>query len=381
MLGDAGFYHLVANSLGAGEGFVSPELPGAPATALHPPLHPLVLALPSALGLDSWTAHRLTTAVIGAVTVALVGLLGRQVAGGRVGLLAALLAAVYPIFIRTDGAVMSESLYAALVAACLLTAIGLMRRPSPRLAIALGALLGLATLTRVEAALLVVLLAVPAACFGAHRRGLHTALACLAFVVVLLPWTVRNRVELGHLVPVSTNSGTTLAGANCAATYSGPELGLWSFNCLSARRPGEDEVEHAARLRRKGLDHAFGNAARLPAVMAVRALRNWDLYQPLRQERFAEGGHVDLYRLGLVAYYPLALMALAGAFLLRRRPELLLLLAPVAMVTLTAVAFYGLPRFRYAAEVPIVVLAAVAVAAVADRLRGRRVRRPVEAAP
>src|SRR5207244_7968112 len=57
--------------------------------------------------------------------------------------------------------------------------------------------------------------------------------------------------------------------------------------------------------------------------------------------------------------------ALLGLVVLRRRrrPGLLPILAPVAMVTITAMTTYGEIRFRAAAEASIVIAAAVAVEA------------------
>jgi hypothetical protein len=68
----------------------------------------------------------------------------------------------------------------------------------------------------------------------------------------------------------------------------------------------------------------------------------------------------------------LAPLAVAGALILRRRGELLgFLLAPLALVVVVSVLGYGTPRFRVPLEIPLVVLAAVAVEAV---VRARRVR-------
>ena len=65
-------------------------------------------------------------------------------------------------------------------------------------------------------------------------------------------------------------------------------------------------------------------------------------------------------------FWLLAPLAIAGAWLLRRRRQpLAILLVPLAMVTLTALLTYGSTRFRFAAEPSIVVLAAVAVDALA----------------
>ena len=53
--------------------------------------------------------------VTGAATVAFTGLLGRTVAGSRVGLLGALLVALSPSLIAADGSLMAETLSVPLV--------------------------------------------------------------------------------------------------------------------------------------------------------------------------------------------------------------------------------------------------------------------------
>jgi hypothetical protein len=63
-------------------------------------------------------------------------------------------------------------------------------------------------------------------------------------------------------------------------------------------------------------------------------------------------------------------MALLGAFTLRaRRAPLRILMAPVALVTLTSALGYGLTRFRHPAEISIVILAAVGLSRALDRWR------------
>jgi asparagine N-glycosylation enzyme membrane subunit Stt3 len=101
--------------------------------------------------------------------------------------------------------------------------------------------------------------------------------------------------------------------------------------------------------------------------------RVWDVFRPGQavDYEFFEGRAHGASRLGLVAYYPLVLLAVWGAVLLRRRrAPLLPLLAMPLMVTVTAALVYGLTRFRFAAEPAIVVLAAVSLDALVARLRG-----------
>jgi hypothetical protein len=114
----------------------------------------------------------------------------------------------------------------------------------------------------------------------------------------------------------------------------------------------------------------------VPAVAAVRLLRTFDLWSPGPATRLEAGiGDRDLttYRIGVAVYYLLLPLAVAGAVILRRRrePPLAILMAPVALVVVVAVLGYGTPRFRVPAEITLVVLAAVALAALAGR-RGAR---------
>ena len=57
------------------------------------------------------------------MTVALTGLIGRRIAGPRVGLLAAALAAISPILIAADGSMMAETVFVPLALGTMLLAL------------------------------------------------------------------------------------------------------------------------------------------------------------------------------------------------------------------------------------------------------------------
>ncbi len=70
----------------------------------------------------------------------------------------------------------------------------------------------------------------------------------------------------------------------------------------------------------------------------------------------------------MAVYFVLLVLAAWGVVLLRRqRAPLLVLLAPFVVVCVSSAVGFGLPRFRQAAEIPIVVLAAVAVSGLLAR--------------
>ncbi|HYP48321.1 MAG TPA: glycosyltransferase family 39 protein [Thermoleophilaceae bacterium] len=375
-LDDQYYFSALPKLLADGQGFIAPfkfdfERLTVP-TAEHQPFYSVVLALPAWLGLDSPDAQRLPGALFGAGTVAAVGLLARRLAGDRAGLLAAGLAAVYPTLIAADGALMSETLYGLLVAVSLLAAYRFLDRPDAGRALVFGALLGLTALTRGEALLLFPLLLLPA--FRRPGGPRAAAVAVLAFVVVLTPWTIRNWSAFDRPVLVATNSGTAIAGANCDATFSaGDKLGGWNPPCIK-EHPGKNEAEHHSEALRDGVRYAGDHAGRLPVVLAARLGRVWSVYKPFQ---IPEGRSVRVQKLGVVMFFLLVPLAAWGALLLRRRGvNLWILLMPFVVVTVTALATYGNVRFREPAELSLVILAAVAL----DALWRRRAAAPPEPA-
>jgi 4-amino-4-deoxy-L-arabinose transferase-like glycosyltransferase len=372
VIGDALTFHLDAGWLATGQGFREPFV-DAP-TAEHPPLFIALLAAYHLLGADGMLAQKLLMGAVGTITVVLVGLLGREVAGPRAGLVAAVMAAGYPLLWLADGSLMSETLYGALVVVALLCALRFARAPSAGRAALLGAVLALATLTRGEAMLLVALLGlalvVPLRRPWRSRAGLLGALAG-AFLLVLAPWTIRNAVTFAQPVVVANNANGVWVGANCQATYYGEIVGLWSFPCYGRTPPG-DESQRAHEYRRRGLAYLREHSDRMPAVVAARVGRVLDVYRPAQMLAYeaSEGRPARSERLGVLLYWLLAPFAAAGGVLLARRGErrtLLVLLAPVAMVIVTAAITYGSTRFRFAAEPSLLVLGAVALDALLRR--------------
>jgi Dolichyl-phosphate-mannose-protein mannosyltransferase len=386
VIGDALTYHLLGGNIADGKGFERaphPQLapfegwkPGVP-TAEHPPLFPLLIGLITKLGATGYLAQKLLLCGVGTMTVGFVGLAGREAGGATTGLVAAALAAIYPFLWVVDGSLMSETLYGVLLAAALWLALRFARRPSLGLAAGVGALAGLAALTRGEALLLAPLLLIPLGVrAGAAWRSRLTlaAVALGAFALVLAPWTIRNLTVFEKPVLISTNGNAVFVGSNCDPVYHGDFTGLWNFNCYGDAPKG-DESEQAVAYRERGFDYAREHAGRLPAVVAVRFLRVWDFWRPLQQATYEslEGRSETASRMGLAVYYPLLLFAAAGALILRRRrAPLWPLLAFPVMVSITAVAIYGVTRFRFAAEPALCVLAAVALASLPAAVAARR---------
>jgi 4-amino-4-deoxy-L-arabinose transferase-like glycosyltransferase len=365
-VGDWFFYHWQANDLADGHFFIEPfrwhlthqQFPSAG----HPPLYPALLSILSSLGAHSVMWHRSFGLLCGAASITLMGILGRRVGGERLGLVAAAVCAFYPLMVVVDGALMSETAYTPLVILVLLAAL------SGR-TFWLGAAIGLAALCRSEALELLPILAWPV--MWRSGRWRHVGLATLGCALVIAPWTIRNAIQLGHLVPISTNDSTVIAGANCPGTYSGINLGFWEFDCLAPRK-ADNEAVQSNLWRADGLRYAREHASRLLVVIPVRILRTVSLYQPRRQVLFAEGRWVHGEQMAVAAFYLLALLSFAGVRELRRRgTSLWILLSPGIVVLITVIVGYGHPRLRHVFEPSIMLMGAAGGIWAWDQFRAR----------
>lgn len=383
--GDALFYSQEANYLVAGKGWVNPlqVLSGhrGQPTAAFPPLFTLVLAAASLIGFKSFLAHRIWCAVIGASAIVVAGATGRAVAGRRVGLLAAAVVAVYPNLWMSDDLAMSETLSPLLVLAVLWAAYGWWKSPSARRAALLGVLLGLATLGRDEMAVLAPLLVVPLA-VGSHRswrrRAALLGVAAAAALVVLAPWVGYNMTRFDTPVFVSDGLGVTLASANCATTWYGPNAGYWSLPCSAAvpYNPAADEAVQGAEAQHFALQYVRSHLGGLPRIEIIRLGRAFGAFHPLQQinyDSFIEGRPHAWALVGLGMYYVLVPLALVGGVVLRRRGvPVFPLVAVVADVVISVLLTFGQTRYRSIAEPVLALLAAVAIDEV---VRGRVSRR------
>jgi 4-amino-4-deoxy-L-arabinose transferase-like glycosyltransferase len=326
------------------------------------------------LGIKSFFGQLLYSCVIGAVSVAMVAMAAREVAGRRAGLIAAGITALYPVFLIDDGSLLAETMVVPLVALVVWAFYRLLHRPSLPRAALLGALATLCALTRSELVLLVVFLAVPAGllCRGRPwriRLGLCAA-SLIAAVCVFAPWWAYTLPRFSLPELLSDQLGITLASANCNQTYHGRLLGYWSFACTEgSTRAGEDASTADQVLRSRAIHYVEHHLGQVPIVMAARFGRSFGVFVPW-QEIDLEWARIGRPRLpatiGLFCYYGLVAFAVGGAVVLRRRRVTLFpALIIFGEVALVAVAIFGQTRYRTPLDVTLVILAAVAV----DHLR------------
>jgi hypothetical protein len=366
--GDGPSYVDIAQAVASGKGFQEPHglWKGEAPTMRRPPVWPLVLSVPLRLWStqDPLSIMYPTEIVLHALTVFGAGLLAWMLSGAwRRVVLAILLVALWP------GA--TAYLVAGLGEPCSTAALTL-----GTVLVCLGGryffggvfLLSLVPLTRPNfmilplcaAMVLVVMRAwrgVDLTAFGSRRRLIGAA---ALFFVPLSAWLIRNYTVTGAFPVVLTKTGEDLYGTYniLTAKVGGPHFGRWippdtipgeeNIGLMAARMP---ELELSRYYQAKGLRFIAGHWRTIPVLMAGRVLYaaspQWPPFGATPTGDRYSGVFRVLEWICRAALYITAIVLLWRGSL-RLNPWYGLLLASVAMTTLTTVVFYfGWERFLY----------------------------------
>ena len=389
--GDAYFYHESSNLIADGKGFINPidwiENHLRIQAADHPPLYLIYLAGWSWIGVTSTTGHMLVSVLLGAATIAVTAYAGKEIAGPRVGLIAAALVCIYPNVWAPDGMLLSETMAILTVSLTMLLAYRFWHHPSLARAAWMGVAVGLATLSRSELVLMSVLVIVPLvllvrAVSFARRVGWIAAAAATCLAVVG-PWVAFNMTRFDHPVYLSAGYEITLSTATCDLTWYGEFTGYWNIQCpigvlerhgVDSR--GADQSQLAKLFRQDSIDYIRSHEKRAPYVVLARWGRITGLYKPLQQvnlDHFPEGRNIWVARAALAGWYIVAPLAVGGTLVLRkRRIPVFPLLAPPVVVFIAVTITFATTRYRASAEGALCLLAAVGVDALVrmyERLR------------
>lgn len=187
--------------------------------AFYPPGYPLFLTPFVALfGPHEWVTTVATIACF-ALTFFLACSIAKQWVGSPAVMLTALLLAIWPEDAMVTGIAAKEVLLAALLTAALYVYMRCQRENGKirwGLLVTAGLLTGAAVLAQPGLLLFpsVFLAAEWSSKLAPGRRFVKVAVLCVAMLLAILPWTMRNKLVLHHFVLVSTNGGSVFYRAN-----------------------------------------------------------------------------------------------------------------------------------------------------------------------
>lgn len=176
------------------------------------PGYPLFLTIIYALGGTSQTVQ-IIQVFLGALTLLPLALLARETAGERAAVITAILLTFYPGWLRAPAYLLTEVLFTFLFSTYLWVQWRAVKEGKWLWPLLAGVTLGLAVLVR---PVLAPLLPLPWLYLMWQERSIRpwrSALwACGGFVLVLLPWWIRNVVVLDQLILFATQTGNPILG-------------------------------------------------------------------------------------------------------------------------------------------------------------------------
>ena len=372
--GDGYDYHLSALRLADGLGYTQAfGVQGSP-IAHHPPGWVTVLGAVSWLGGRTVRDHQLATVAVGLVVIALAGLVGRRYFDARVGVVAALIAAVYPGFWVLEGNMLSEPLALLFLGCFLLVVADLRDRPTPARCVLLGVVSGLLALTRSEElALLIIVVAPVLLLAGAQTVRRRIAYLLVVFVscgAVIMPWTLYNTTRFKEPFLLSTNDGASLLAGNCApTTYAGEKLGWYDTYCalrIGQQHPDLDRSQHDSLDRAQAIRNTLDNADRMFVVVPARFGRLLAVFRPSQ----TVGWVADWMTTGtaliwawVASFWLILVVGIVGAIRARRAGVFILpLLGPmIVAIIVTAIGNIDHLRYHTLSDLGLIVLAAAAI--------------------
>jgi 4-amino-4-deoxy-L-arabinose transferase-like glycosyltransferase len=365
--GDAEGYWELAGKIAA---FKQYSIFDPPRRLLRMPGFPALLALPRlACGNNEIAARfpaRLVLALVGAAACILTYWLGRELGGDVVGLIAGTYTVCSPTMLLFSVLFLSETAFAAALLGSLIAAAKLVRRISTipstgtkRLALVTGGLIGVATYMRPTWLLVGPGIAGLIVIFGPNSfrsRLFPAAGICIGLCLMMLPWTVRNAFVTGHFVPTTLWDGPSLYdGLHPKATGKSDMQFFEDDGLMTKENMSEYEMNRAYRNR--AWAYAFSHPRRVIELAIVKQIYFWN---PAPDS--AQFNDVRIRCVAWLAYLPLILCSLIGAWLARRDIWLIILTAaPILYFAGLHLLFVGSLRYRLPAEYPLAVLAAVGI--------------------
>ncbi len=364
-------------------------------SASRPPLFPLLIGVLAKLGIRDDDLQRAVMSLFGVAAIIGFGWIGRRLAGDRAAVIAAGLAALHPLLWIGDFMMMSEALFVPLIVAVIVASYRYLDAPTWGRLLTLAVVITLAGLVRTEGMFLHLLLLVPLVLRSqpAWRDRLASiGVSALVALALLSPWLAFNNARFSQPVTMTSSTGWVLFAGSCDSAWEGQYIGYWAAGCLETRDlaaaydqrfPGHrtigaervlyDESEVDGWYRDQAVNYYRANAGRFPLVAAARIGRSLEVFnagQGLWLDHQIEGRPRAPATVGLIGYYLLVPLAALGALVLRRADEPLW---PVAvmwpLILLTVIFTYGITRYRVPIDVAMVILAAVVINAIVDRLR------------
>jgi len=334
--------------------------------ATRPPLTPFALAFVYFIVGPHLIAGQVLLAIVGAIAVPVLYLLGRQLFSDTVGMLASAFCAIYPFFIFLTALPLTENLAILLYSLLALLLTKDAEQWTIRHAALVGSILGLAALDRPQILgffpLLVVFVVLN------RQQSMRScvkwiAIATACSVATVAPWLIRNQRTMGEWFPVSLQGGSVLYQGNNPYTQTAlTKLRSGARGWYNDPRYGEELVGPTTLdADRQAFHLAIAFIRKHPAQVLGYSVQKVEIFFRAYDNLVAQA-----------SWYPLLVLSLVGFFWTRMQWRRLLPIYLLILQTLIIAAVYtSMPRFRAPVEPLFLLFAAYALHRIWNRANAR----------
>lgn len=363
----------IAINLAEGKGFYRVDEIVGELMSIRPPVYPLILAgLYITFGKSS-IPPILVQSLIGTLTILFTYLIARQIFDERVGILASILAAIYPYYVFHDTSLQENAIFTLLTA---ITIFFLLKSSKSMLlsnSFFAGVFLSLAVLTRTT---LLIILPFAVLWFMIVLKNSRTKVILamlLGFVIVSSPWLIRNTIIYGK--PLFVNgSGVALWNGHNPYTLTGyPYEHIDRMTDKAWAAITDKEKEEYRRLNELERDNWFKQRAikfmkENPssvfkgAILKTCAVMGWNISPD-------KGNWIRKITYTL-SYLPILLLGIAGAFLARDKWKELSIIYSLFFTFIAVSAVYlGHTNHRIYLDIYLMILSSYAIIKFSDLLK------------
>lgn len=349
-------YDRLATSILEGKGYVSKS---GHLTASRPPGYPLFLAtIYFSLG-KNYFLVRIIQAVIDSLLCILIFYFGAMLFTPTIGILAAFLATLHLGFIAQSAKILTESLTTFILLSGIIYFYKANKHYGRKIYYFLtGFMIGIVSLVRSNLLILFFLIGI-ALIYNFFKRSAvlkdavrYFIIYSVAFLIPILPWTLRNYRVFHALVPISSAQG--IAFYSSYKPLDGKIYGFIPHDPITEKANlFSSETERSNYLTKETVKLII----RDPAIpLRMFGLKMAYFFSPFDWELIR---NTAVYNYLYVFYFPFFI--LGSLVFLRKIDEFIFLYLPVFGAVLTSALLFGIPRFRVPIEPYMILLASAAI--------------------
>ncbi len=344
---DALQYDILAFSLASGNGYI---LKDDEPNITRAPLFPLFLAAVYKIVDHRPEVARISVCFLGTLIVLIIYLIGKESFTKIHGIISAAVASIYPPLVYISYEVLSENLFTLLLLICIYLLILSYKKDNKYyLTLFSGLILGLSALTR-PIAIIVPVFLFPwfLVAFKAQIRLKVLLIFLLTFLVVQVPWVVRNYLVFKTVIVGTAKGGVDLWWSNNPGVISNDESKGRQYRYFPFKDMGYSIIEKNKEAYKLAFSFFSENISKIPKLIYYKQKNFWNLMA---------GENIYYNLISLLSYGILLPFYVFTLFRISFKPDerIIYLLVTLFFIFVTSL-YYGTVRFRLPLEPIILIL-------------------------